>query len=251
MIVTAENKREVISQLQQKMLHWQGYQATAAHTVRMGLGPVEQAFPNGVFPAGSIHEFIAAAPEQAAASSGFIGGLLARLMRQEGVCLWISASRTLFPPAIGAFGVTPDRIVFIDMKRERDILWATEEALKCSGLAAVVTELRELDFAQSRRLQLVVEKSRVTGFVLRSRPLRIGNTACAARWQISPAPSAPEAGMPGVGLPRWRVELLKVRNGSPGAWTLEWAAGRFAPVADPHKQTGALPKRLVPEQRTG
>jgi protein ImuA len=36
-----------------------------------------------------------------------------------------------------------------------------------------------------------------------------------------------EAGMPGVGFPRWTVELLKVRNGNPGTWQMEWAAGSF------------------------
>jgi protein ImuA len=33
--------------------------------------------------------------------------------------------------------------------------------------------------------------------------------------------------MPGVGFPRWNVELLKVRNGKPGSWQIEFAAGRF------------------------
>jgi protein ImuA len=29
--------------------------------------------------------------------------------------------------------------------------------------------------------------------------------------------------MPGVGFPRWEVELLKVRNGEPGKWIIEWS----------------------------
>jgi len=37
-------------------------------------------------------------------------------------------------------------------------------------------------------------------------------------------------GMPGVGFPRWQIELLKVRNGKPGKWTVEWSAGRFIQV---------------------
>jgi protein ImuA len=36
--------------------------------------------------------------------------------------------------------------------------------------------------------------------------------------------------MPGVGFPRWNVELLKVRNGKPGAWQIEFAEGKFRPV---------------------
>ena len=33
--------------------------------------------------------------------------------------------------------------------------------------------------------------------------------------------------MPGVGFPRWQVDLLKVRNGNPGSWTVEWSKRRF------------------------
>jgi protein ImuA len=33
--------------------------------------------------------------------------------------------------------------------------------------------------------------------------------------------------MPGVGFPKWNIELLKVRNGKPGSWELEWRNGSF------------------------
>jgi protein ImuA len=38
--------------------------------------------------------------------------------------------------------------------------------------------------------------------------------------------------MPGVGFPRWGVELQKVRNGKPGKWIIEWTAGGFREVKD-------------------
>ena len=97
-----------------------------------------------------------------------------------------------FPPALAAFGVEPDRVVFIDVQREKDMLWAMEEALKCRGLAAVIAEVREISFAESRRLQLAVESSRVTGFLLRSDPRKLNTTTCVARWQVSSLPSEPE-----------------------------------------------------------
>jgi protein ImuA len=36
--------------------------------------------------------------------------------------------------------------------------------------------------------------------------------------------------MPGLGFPRWQVELLKVRNGNPGSFILEWAGEKFEEV---------------------
>ncbi|MDB5021005.1 MAG: Error-prone repair protein ImuA, partial [Pedobacter sp.] len=182
------------------------------------------------------HEFLTEAPEHAASSAGFISGLLNVLMQQGGACLWISVDRTIFPPALKAFGVEPDRIIFIDLRHEKDVLWAMEEALKCEGLSAVVAEARDINLTASRRLQLAVEQSKVTGFILRNDPRKLSTTACVARWRITPLPSVLEEGMPGVGYPRWTVELLKVRNGIPGSWKMEWAAGRFVPI----ENTGVL-----------
>jgi len=223
-------KKQIISQLQEQILRLQGFKAVTGVSESIGLGEIERAFPNGVFPVGAIHEFLNEEQENKAASSGFIAGVLAMLMQNGGACLWIGTSRTLFPPALKAFGVEPDRIVFIDLKRERDILWAMEEALKCEGLAAVISELREITFAQSRRLQLIVEKSKVTGFIFRSDMRKLTSTTCVARWKISPLPSKLDSDMPGVGFPRWNIELLKVRNGNPATFQVEWFANRFKPV---------------------
>ena len=212
-----------------------------------GLGQIETAFPGGVFPIGAVHEFVCQAPEHGAASAGFITGILSKLMsRGGGACLWISRSRTVFPPALKAFGVEPDRIIFASLPREMDVLWAMEEALKCSGFSAVAAELNEISFTQSRRLQLAVEQSKVTGFVILGDPKMTSATACAARWKITPLPSKLEKGMPGVGFPRWQVELLKVRNGNPGSSQLEWKAGRFVPLVPV-----TVTKEVLPERKAG
>jgi protein ImuA len=137
---------------------------------------------------------------------------------------------TVFPPGLAAFGIEPDRVIFVDLKRDRDVLWVAEEALKCEGLAAVIAEVRGIDFTQSRRLQLAVEQSRVTGFIMRTDPKKLTATACTARWKITPIPGVLEVDMPGVGFPRWQVELLKVRNGNPGVWQLEWRESSFYEV---------------------
>jgi len=212
-------------------LHWQGFTCPVEGQAKsIGLGSVESAFPNGVFPTGTIHEMICPTHEHAAATGGLLAGLLGLLMRQGGACLWLSKSRKLFPSSLAAFNVEPHRVIFIDLYREKDVLWAMEEALKCEGLAAVVAEVRDISFAQSRRLQLAVESSKVTGFLLRNDPRKLGATTCVARWQITHLPSETEDELPGIGFPRWEADLLRVRNGSPGSWKLEWADGRFVPV---------------------
>lgn len=231
-------KNNIFQELQREILALQGLKRPIGkQSFDTGLGPLENAFPDQAFPLGAVHEFISPTPEGISATTGFIAGLLGALMRQRGPCLWISTRRTLFPPALKSFGIAPDRVIFIDLARERDALWAMEEALKCEALAAVIGEIREINLTESRRLQLAVEKSRVTGFLHRCFPRKAGNIACASRWQVRPIRSELEVGLPGVGYPRWNVELLKIRNGRPGKWQIEWSDGRFRNCETNHMKT--------------
>lgn len=225
-------KADIIAQLQRDILPLQWFKTTLNNTVvDAGLDLIKNAFPNAEFPLGAVHEFMVAGAEDAAATGGFVAGVIASLMRSGGATMWISSSRTIFPPALTSFGIAPDKIIFIDLQKEKEILWATEEALKCNGLTAVVGEMPELSFTTSRRFQLAVEESRVTGFILRRNPRSFNTTACVARWKITSLPSELADDMPGVGFPRWNVELLKVRNGKPGKWEIEFAAGCFRHIS--------------------
>ncbi|MBD1391937.1 ImuA family protein [Mucilaginibacter glaciei] len=228
-----ENRQQVIGKLRQDLLHWEGYKPpVSGRYEQLGLGALEHVFPNGVFPKNCIHELVCASIEQAAASGGFVSAVLSLLIQTGGVCVWIGRARRLYAPALAAFGVAPHQVIFITLHKDKDALWVMEEALKCTGLTAVVCELREMDFKQSRRFQLAVESSRVTGFVLRNATDKLSSTACAARWQIKSLPSTELDGLPGLGFLRWQVDLLKVRNGHTGSWQLEWQDGCFVPVKE-------------------
>ncbi|RYD79410.1 MAG: Error-prone repair protein ImuA [Sphingobacteriales bacterium] len=225
-------KKDLIKQLQNEIFRMQGFSIPGkSGGTHFGLPKIEAAFPNSVFPTGAIHEFMCMANEDHAASAGFISGLLKTLSENGSPMIWVSTNRNLFPPALKTFGLQPDRIIFIDLKKETDVLWATEEALKCNGLAAVIAEVDDLSFTQSRRLQLAVEQSKVTGFILRKNEERMTASPCAARWKITPLPTAQIDELPGLGFPTWSVELLKVKNGKPGKWTVQWLADNFKVVS--------------------
>jgi protein ImuA len=227
-------RNDIIRQLQKEVISLQGMRKSSGDTrLHTGLGPIELAFPGRRFPTGVIHELISPAAEQAATTNGFIAGIAGRLMQQDGTCLWISTSRSIFPPALRTFGIDPDRIIFIDLQRPKEVLWAMEEALKCASLSAVVGELKELSFTESRRLQLAVEQSLVTGFIHRRQPRAENTVACVSRWKISPLPGETGDGLPGVGFPRWQVDLVKVRNGRPGTWVVEWTEKGFRHITRP------------------
>ena len=79
------SKTDIIDKLRQDILGWEGYKApTSGQRSFLGLGPLEGAFPNGVFPTSSVHEMVCASSEQAAASGGLITAVLSVLMKQGG-----------------------------------------------------------------------------------------------------------------------------------------------------------------------
>ena len=228
----AAAKNDIINQLKREVCSLQGFKRPGDNTIINRLGPIEAAFPNKIFPTGVMHEFISPDIKGAAATNGFIAGLITGLSFNKGTCLWVGNKRTVFPPALKAFGINPEQIIFVDLARQKDVLWTIEEALKCKALSAVVGELSELSFTESRRLQLAVEQSHVTGFIHRYNPKTENVVACVSRWKIRSLPSIIEDGMPGVGYPRWKVELLKVRNGTPAAWNIEWMNERIQYVVE-------------------
>lgn len=237
-------KTDIITRLKMDILPLEGLRMSmAGEALDAGLGPMNRAFPQGSFPLAAIHEFISSGPESAASTLGFISALISPLMKKGGAGIWIGSSGKIFPPALQQFGIEPARIIFIDLKKEKDLLWAVEEALKCHGLGAVVAEIPALSFTASRRFQLAVEQSQVTGFIHRSNPRMLNTNASVSRWKINPLPTETYDSLPGLGYPRWNVELLKIRNGKPGAWQLEWSDHRFNHISKPIPSIIPEPKR--------
>jgi protein ImuA len=220
------SKNHIISELQNKILRLQGFKAVNSPGLDIGLGPIINAFPNASFPLGCVHEFLSAKSEDGAATVGFIAALI-NALGKNGSVLWVSSARQIFPPALKGFGIEPDRFIFIDLQKEKDVIWAMDEALKCAALTAVVGEVKNIDFTASRRLQLAVEQSQVTGFIIRNNKSNPGTTACVSRWKITSLPSEIIDGLPGIGFPKWKVELLRVRNGKPGVWEVCWREKAF------------------------
>ena len=221
----------IIERLKREILDLEGFKNKAQHAQsKLGLSTLEHNFPNQTFPTGTIHEFVSEKPEHTACTSAFISGILTKLNDQNGIYIWIGKQKQLFPVGLKKFGIQPHQIIFINLVKQKDILWATEEALKCKSLSGVISELEDITFAQSQRLQLTVEKSKVTGFILRTQTERIHATACAARWQIKPLPSENEGHLPGVGFSKWQVDLLKVRNGNTAGCVITYHHGQLAIV---------------------
>jgi protein ImuA len=86
---------------------------------------------------GHLHEIIEAGPasEHAGIATLFAAGILARL---SGPVLRCLRGRDLFAPALARIGLHPDRVIYCETWKDRDVLPAMEEGLRCKGLSGVV-----------------------------------------------------------------------------------------------------------------
>jgi protein ImuA len=149
---------------------------------------------------------------------------------EVGVVLWCLPRPDLYGSGLAAHGLDPGRLVLVRAPRDDEILWAMEEGLRAPGIAAVVGEIGVLPAVASRRLQLAAERSGIIALLLRrwrdggqaARERALPNAAV-TRWRIAALPSQPPQGEPGVGRPRWRIELLRCRGGEPACWEVEGA----------------------------
>jgi protein ImuA len=215
-----------------------GGQVQAAPVLPFGVPAIDCRLPGGGLALGALHEVSGFGPdeEDGAVPAAFVAGLCARLASAKPVLWCESGAGDLYGPGLAACGLAPERLLVVRANHPQDLLWAMEEGLRSRGLAAVVGEIADLPGPASRRLQLAAENSGVTAFALRryrwaaalpgknefcqTNPISRAPNAAVTRWLVSPLPSL-VGDEPGVGRPRWRLELWRARGAAPADWIVE------------------------------
>lgn len=228
----------------------------------LGHAAVDAALQGGLA-LGALHEVFGEG-RAAGAATGFVAGL-ARQASEQRFLLWVRvdfAARESGDLAMAGFaelGLDPRRIVVVRAPDADSALRSAADALACTGLGAVVTELwgesRAFDAVASRKLSLAAQQSGVTALMLRIAAMPQTSTA-ETRWVVRAAHSPP---VEGWGAPVLETSLIRNRRGPTGRWIMEWNcdACRFrepqthprplvAAVADRSYRTAvAVPRRLA------
>jgi protein ImuA len=219
-----------------------------ASMLSTGVAEIDRALPWSGLPPAGLHE-IAGWRETDFALS-LIAGLLARDGETRPV-IWCQPEEgtrergRLYGPGLAVRGLDPSRLIFVNGRREKETLWAMEEALASGAAAGAVGEIPALGMTETRRLQLAAAKGGSMGLVLRG---PIGDRAASAalsRWRAEPvetalrgmgrlAHSAAQASPKGpshfvtadtaVIHPTQRgfsLSLWRARGGQPGNWTVQ------------------------------
>ena len=198
-------------------------------SLRLGVPALDDALQGGLA-LGALHELTPASELQLGCAFGF-GLAIAALAAADGrqvLCIATdyAAREAGTPYGVGLdhLGLPMDRLLILRVAHPRDALWAFEEALKCSALAAVLAELPEAgaaaDLTATRRLSLAAQAGGGLGLLLRHRPYPLPSAAL-TRWQVAAALSKPDR-FGGLGGTRFDLSLHRNRRGRCGRWITDW-----------------------------
>ena len=155
--------------------------------------------------------------------------LAALLMaRTTGPVLWIAPAwrgERIYPDGLAAFA-DPGRLLMAQARRDEDILWAMEEALRSGALPLVVAEMASVPaLTPVRRLNLAAESGAEAATTRRGlAPLGVmltpgagGAAGVESRWRMGFAPSASSLTERGEA---WWLERERARGEGPAAFAL-------------------------------
>ncbi|MEN0087109.1 MAG: hypothetical protein AAF737_01600, partial [Pseudomonadota bacterium] len=187
-----------------------------------------------------------------ARATAFALGLIAQLKSSQPI-IWchtgLGARENGHPYLAGLsqFGLSSDRVIFANLARPDHLPFALEEALKTSGISAVIGEGSRPDFTGSRRLSFLTERYGVPCILVSDGGDAPLGSAARTRWRIGPAlgpadPSDPK----GPGRMAWRLGLARSRGGRPSAHLPSMSAPPT--IADRPNQTKRLRTPTSPTQ---
>lgn len=172
------------------------------------------------------------------AADGAATGFAVAHLREGARVLWVQdrlSRREGGRPYLAGFGVRIE-MLYLEVSRAQDALWAMEQALGCGDLAAVVGEVwgdpPALDFTATKRLALRAEAHGVQAWLIR-RAARADLSAARERWRIAALPSPPHPDDPRApGEPLWQATLFRARWRPPADWVARYEPGRHRMTLD-------------------
>jgi protein ImuA len=226
--------RPGIEELRERIRRLDGAAGRRRSVLPFGIKEIDRHLSGGGLALGALHEV-------AGGGNGAIDGAAAALFaagiaaRTRGLVLWCVTRQDLFAPALAQAGLVPDRVIYVEAGDETSVLICFEEGLRHGRLGAAIAEVARLSMTASRRLQLAAESSGTIGLAIRRwrRPAEAADfgqpTASVTRWRVTVLPATPLP-VPGVGRPRWQLELIRCRAGESAGFEVEAcdAKGRLA-----------------------
>lgn len=168
-----------------------------------GFAELDANLPGGGWPCGAIAELMSDAI--GIGELGLLMPALAALARAGRYIAWIAPPYLPYAPALAQRGLLLERILLIRTQALQETLWATEQALRCPAIGAVLSWPPYIADKNVRRLQLAAEAAGTVGFLYRPPEAAHESSPAALRLKLHANPD-------GI-----IVEIHKSRGGRAGA----------------------------------
>ncbi len=177
-----------VSPLSRIGVHADVWQADAlagapARVLATGDALLDAQLPGGGWPLGALTEVLQ--PNGVHSEWRLLLPALAR--SGSGAVVLVGAPQQPFGPALGAQGLAPQRLLWVDAQVPAQRLWATEQALRCADVDAVLAWLVQVRPEQLRRLQIAAAEFGKLLFVLRPEAAQAESSPAALRLWAGPA----------------------------------------------------------------
>jgi hypothetical protein len=168
-----------------------------------GFAELDANLPGGGWPCGAIAELMSDAI--GIGELGLLMPALSDLARAGRYIAWIAPPYLPYAPALAQRGLPLERMLLIRTQTLQQSLWATEQALRCPAIGAVLSWPACIVDKNVRRLQLAAEAAGTVGFLYRPPEAAHESSPAALRLRLHPASD-------GI-----IVEIHKSRGGRAGA----------------------------------
>ena len=198
---TIERLRKLLGRYHERQ---RGIGGRRSERIPTGFAALDGVLPHGGLPAGSVIEVLSdglgigartlalRAARHAAAISDVDELNSAKLLTLTKTVVVVDCDGDFYPPAAVAMGIPADRLLIVRVSNSADAFWATDQALGCQAVGAVIATRLVLDDVRSRRLQLATEHSGGLALILAPSAGAAGRHTFAAV-QLLIEPVAPDA----------------------------------------------------------
>ncbi len=245
-----DDRQAVFDKLSKQVRHLEISGRTTSEQARplsSGCQAMDRYLPGGGYQNGTIVEYLRVQP---ACGANYLALSAAReaMNASLGFLVVVDLAQQFYPPAAVALGIDLQRLVLVRPKSSADALWAIDQSLRCSAVAAVLAEVDQMDDRAARRVQLAAEQGGGLGLLIRGAAARSQPSWAEVQWIVRPlhgeSPSQGFAKYPlsAVASRQVHVQLIRARGGRAGANVvieIDSMRGELREVVR-HEQTAAM-----------
>ena len=203
-----------------------------------GCQPLDECLPQKGYLPGSVVEYLRLTPACGATQLALAAASEA-LQDQQRFLVVIDTQHRIYPPALASRGIDLKQVILVRPESRADALWAADQALRTSAVAAVVAEFDRIDDRAARRLQLAAEIGGGIALLLRSATARHQPSWAEVQWLVRSASSSNR---------RLQVQLARVRGGKAGAIVglqIDSGTGKISAI-EKRRGVSPLPANILP-----